>query len=561
MSKKIGKVSATEKNPTSNDEFIFWLEDGAEVRPFDIVKAKNNILNKESITYAIVKDIYHVTDSTGHLSNYISSDFGDIDAEPMTKRIGVTYATANVISNTKNIYMPLKDNVSVYYAEKDEVKEALGLNNIKNPIPAGFIEGTNNVSVPIALNREFLIGPEGAHLNISGISGLATKTSYAMFLLQAIQQKSKNTAIIVVNVKGSDLLRLDEENLLLTEKQKEEWIKSGLECKPFENVKYYYPYCSKDMNYFANTSLEKETLKRQCDLNIMKNYVYTYSKYYEHLDLLFSNVDDPTYTMESIMNYIVDSADFNNLTWNQFKEKLDNYCMKGNSGRSNNDITVQSWRKFRRLLKKSIKNPIFPEAKSADIRRRHCYLSDEIRDINSNEVLVVDIAKLEEQLQYLVFGDVLKSVYDLKLGETDRDEEAIPKEIIIFVDELNKYAGSSTPKNSPILRYLLEITERGRSQGITLFSAEQFKSDIHDRIKGNCSTHVYGRTNAIEVSKSDYRYIPKVYSNMMTRLGKGELILQHSIFSTPLKIAFPYPAYKQSTTEVSDEIREDNINE
>lgn len=39
------------------------------------------------------------------------------------------------------------------------------------------------------MDSRFLIGPEGAHLNISGISGLAAKTSYAMFLLKAIQDK------------------------------------------------------------------------------------------------------------------------------------------------------------------------------------------------------------------------------------------------------------------------------------------------------------------------------------------------------------------------------------
>ncbi|MBU5484140.1 ATP-binding protein [Clostridium sp. MSJ-11] len=555
MSNKIGKVSATEKNPTSNDEFIFWLDDEAEVKPFDIIKAENNIGNKESTTYAIVKDIYHLTDSAGHLSNYISSDFGDLESQPMTKRIGVTYASATIINNTKDVYMPLKDNIPIYFAAKDEVKQALGLNNIKNPISAGFIDGTNGISVPIALNKEFLIGPEGAHLNISGISGLATKTSYAMFLLQAIQQKTNDTAIIILNVKGSDLLRLDEKNPKLTDAQKEAWIKSGLKCEPFQNVKYYYPYRPNPESYYSNTSLEKETLEYQKDLERLKNYVYTYKKHNSDLDLLFSNVDDPTYTMESIMNYIIDNSDFSNLTWKEFKEKLSEYCKKGMDRRNGNDITVQSWRKFKRLLNKSINNSIFQEALSTDKSRNHCYLSDEIKLIKSNEVLVVDIAKLEEQLQYLVFGDILKSVYELKLGETDRDESEIPKQIIIFVDELNKYAGSSTPKNSPILRYLLEITERGRSEGIILFSAEQFKSDIHDRIKGNCSTHVYGRTNAIEVSKPDYRYVPKVFSNMMTRLGKGELILQHSIFGTPLKISFPYPSYKQnaSITQRGDE--------
>ena len=43
------------------------------------------------------------------------------------------------------------------------------------------------VTLPVNLNSKFIIGTEGAHLNISGISGLASKTSYAMFLLKAIQ--------------------------------------------------------------------------------------------------------------------------------------------------------------------------------------------------------------------------------------------------------------------------------------------------------------------------------------------------------------------------------------
>jgi hypothetical protein len=136
----------------------------------------------------------------------------------------------------------------------------------------------------------------------------------------------------------------------------------------------------------------------------------------------------------------------------------------------------------------------------------------------------------------------------MKHGEYEDDRKVgveIPKKVVIFVDELNKYAPSTSPKNSPILNYLLEITERGRSEGVILFSAEQFKSAVHDRVKGNCSTHVYGRTNAIEISKPDYRYIPNVYSNMMSRLEQGDLIIQHPIFKTLLKIKFPYPSYQQ----------------
>jgi len=140
----------------------------------------------------------------------------------------------------------------------------------------------------------------------------------------------------------------------------------------------------------------------------------------------------------------------------------------------------------------------------------------------------------------------MRSIYELKLGQAyDRNEADIPSKIVIFIDELNKYASKEVPKSSPILRQLLDITERGRSLGIILFSAEQFKSDIHDRVKGNCATHAYGRTNAIEISKPDYQYVPTVYKSMLTRLKQGEYVIQNPVFRSLLNIKFPRPIYKQ----------------
>ena len=109
----------------------------------------------------------------------------------------------------------------------------------------------------------------------------------------------------------------------------------------------------------------------------------------------------------------------------------------------------------------------------------------------------------------------------------------------------NKYASKDIPKNSPILKQILDISERGRSLGIILFSVEQFKSAIHDRVKGNCASHAYGRTNAIEISKPDYKFVPPVYKNMMTRLDPGEYIVEHPVFRSLLNIKFPRPLYKQ----------------
>ena len=549
--KLIGRVSATEKHPTSCDEFQFWLSDDAILSPFDIVRVENK--TDDSVTYGVVQDILHITDGTGHLSNYVSSDFGNVDTIPMTRRLSLSYAKVSVIHNTKENFMPVFEGSPVYTADNHDIEVALGLDNIdeKTAIPAGLMKASNGQYVPIKYNGDFLIGPEGAHMNISGISGLATKTSYVMFLLKAIQHKYKDdVAIIVMNVKGDDLLHIHQPNEKITPAQRKEWEELNVPCEPFENVKYLYPYRRQKDKLHANTALPVDDLAEQFAAKQASNFVYTFEHDIDKVDMLFANVDDPNYTIESILNYIDYGQEFWGVTsWDEFKDKLKDFCSKGSGKNNSSSILIQSWQRFRRLINNSINDDLFVNARSMAREEHQVYLSDEVLNINGGEMMVVDIAGLNEQLQCLVFGDIIRSVYSLKHGDYDQDQrcskKSVPKRVIIFVDELNKYAPSTSSKNSPLLANLLDITERGRSEGVVLFSAEQFRSAIHERIKGNCGTNVYGRTNAIEVSRPDYKFIPNVYANMMTRLKKGDLILHHPVFKTLLKIQFPFPSYNQ----------------
>lgn len=551
--KQIGKIVATEKIPTTIEEFYFWTDKERIINPFDVVKV-NHIHN--SITYGVVEEISHLTDSPSFLAGYISSDFGDVDHVAYTERIGMNYVKARVVGNTKNIYTPVLDGYSVSLANEQEIKVALGLDEVKNPLPCGFLqmyEGIEKVTIPVHFNSQFLIGPEGAHLNISGISGLAAKTSYAMFLLKAIQNEclkpktddkvDKSVAFVVFNVKGRDLLAIDEKNEDKKElaEVKEIYEMLGLDSEPFKNCKYFYPF-SKDT--VSTTYSHLDDLELQITEKKAKKYKYLFEEDKESIDLLFANIDDPNQTMESIVNYITTGqGNFSNITnWEDLKKEIFKYTQKGDTTKDK-EITIASWRKFYRLFNKVLaKNSIF----AAGLKKDEVRLQSEIEKIKKNDVYVIDVAKLDEDTQGFVFGDTMRAIYDLKLGQIiDRSEDDIPSKIIIFIDELNKYASKDIPKYSPILSKILDISERGRSLGIILFSAEQFKADIHDRVKGNCSTHAYGRTNVIEVSKNDYRYIPQVYKSMMTRLKQGECIIQNPIFRSLLNIKFPKPVYKQ----------------
>lgn len=561
----IGRVVATEKKPTTIDDFTFWTDPQLILNPFDIVKVEHV---NGSFSYGVIEDIAHITDAASFLTNFISSDFGDVNAEENTLRVGMNYVTAKVVCNTKNIYIPLQSNAKVMLATAEEINYALGLNDIRNPLVCGYLEmydgtkGCEKVTLPVNLNSKFIIGPEGAHLNISGISGLASKTSYAMFLLKAIQDsymkknpenEEDSVAFVLFNVKGKDLLAIDQINDFADEQNSDavrkdtfaKYEKLGLAPEPFKNVHYYYPYSIPKTRHW-NTYMTPEEVEDNIKTKKAKKFKYIYKYDKDNLDLMFANIDDSTQTMEAIISYIMSGqGDFNRVNdWQGFLEAVKNKCSTENAGKDK-EIPVASWRKFYRIINKSITdNKIF----ARDIREDEgeTRIGDALKYIKKNEVHVIDIAKLSEDKQAYVFGDAIRTIYDLQLGQYAGEEGVNPPaRIVIFIDELNKYASKETPKNSPILRQVLDVAERGRSLGVVLFAAEQFRSAIHDRVTGNCSTHAYGRTNSIEVTKSDYKSIPPVYKTMMTRLKQGEYIIQNPVFRSLLNIKFPKPIYKQ----------------
>lgn len=546
----IGKIIATEKQPSTIEEFTFWTKKDLKLKPFDVVVVEHI---ENSKTYGVVEEISHMTDSPSALTGYISSDFGDVEASAYTERISMNYVKCKVVGNDNNIYIPVQEGRKVYLATEEQIMDALGLNDVKNPLPAGYMEmydGENKQTLPVHFNSHFLIGPEGAHLNISGISGLASKTSYAMFLMKATQdvmskRENESVAFIMMNVKGTDLLKIDQMN----ERQNEldeirpVYEKLGLEMKPFQQVKYFYPY-SKD--YTAYTYEKEEVIKNRMNAGNAFQYKYLFEndEDKECLDLLFANVDDPNDTIESIINFIISNGgNFKGVeSWDEFKTALYQQTQSDTASKAGKEISVMSWRKFYRLFNKSFQKSrqMFTEK----LGKGSVRLRDEIGKIQKNDVMVIDVAKMDEESQGFVFGDVMRAVYNLKLGSSERQEEDIPNRIVIFIDELNKYASNDVPKSSPILRQLLDITERGRSLGIVLFGAEQFVSDIHKRVKGNCATQAFGRTNAIEITKEDFRFVPSVYKTMLTRQKQGEYIIQNPVFRSMLNIKFPKPIYK-----------------
>lgn len=105
------------------------------------------------------------------------------------------------------------------------------------------------------LNSKFILGPEGAHLNISGISGLGIKN----FVCNVFDEGSSGTifkkpvdseesvAFVIFNVKGKDLMAIHSPNDFKDDSDGEkervyqEYKDLGLSTEPFKKVKYFIP--------------------------------------------------------------------------------------------------------------------------------------------------------------------------------------------------------------------------------------------------------------------------------------------------------------------------------
>ena len=198
--------------------------------------------------------------------------------------------------------MPVPSEKKVYFADEPAIKAALGFDRIKGkPIPAGLIKQSNGLNVPVYVDSHYIVGPEAAHANASGISGLATKTSYLMFLVYSIYSKLENASIIIFNVKQSDLLHLHESAKDLTDQDRQMYEKLGLKAEPFDikKVKYFLPRGSNG----------KPDSDEPPDIHSI--YAYTLNDSFGDLYLLLSEVQDQSFTIDAFTNFVRNNWDEN----------------------------------------------------------------------------------------------------------------------------------------------------------------------------------------------------------------------------------------------------------
>jgi hypothetical protein len=151
-------------------------------------------------------------------------------------------------------------------------------------------------------------------------------------------------------------------------------------------------------------------------------------------------------------------------------------------------------------------------------------------------VHVVDVAGLDSVAQDLVFARIVS-----RLREHLERRDLGVDHVVVFVDELNKYAPADGPETY-VRKMLLDLSERGRYLGLVLFSAQQFRSQVQRRVVGNAGTGLFGRMDMDELSTPGYATLSPATRIKLATLPKGELMIRHPHFTQPIFVKFPRPS-------------------
>ena len=422
-------------------------------------------------------------------------------------------------------------------------------------VPVGFGRDGN----PVYLNFEFVDGTRGAHISISGVSGIATKTSFALFLLHSITNcgvlaaEAHNTKMLVFSVKGEDLLFLDYANNRLSPEQHKRYDELGLPATPFQNVRVFAPPRRGDSSGTPDVSARDKAVSP---------FYWTLAEFCEDelLPFVFADAEDERAQYTMLISQVsarlkrdavstgndgavrianVDPANdkiirsFGDLV-ELLESELGDDQLRG--GWVAGSAVTGSINALLRRLRSAVK-PL-----TAIIRGDLAHRGERSISTSRAQVTVVDLHNLPDRAQRFVVGVTLRGEFARK----ERQGTARPL-MFVVLDELNKYAPREG--DSPIKQILLDVAERGRSLGVILIGAQQTASEVERRILANCAIRVVGRLDAAEAERPEYGFLPPQQRIRAMLAKPGTMFVAQPDIPVPLAIDFPFPAWATRPSE------------
>jgi uncharacterized protein len=449
-------------------------------------------------------------------------------------------------------FVPPRPGQAVRRAVGEEREKALFFDRMDQRLPIGL----SRAGEPLFVNLEFLDGRRGAHVNISGISGVATKTTYATFLLHSIftsgvlGPRAVNTKALIFNVKGEDLLFLDRPNTALEPDEAGRYAALGLPAEAFGSLSVFAPPRP------GGSSVAAPDVYSRTD-GVVTSFFWTLEQFCHDdlLPFLFADAEDDRAQYTMVIHNVMVRL--------RAAVPLDDgaVMLDGETIRTFGDLTqlIQ-----RRVTDDDWAGPAiglgtvnaFVRRLLASVRHVERLIRGDVVNAAKHQitldsqVTVVDIHNLNDRAKRFVVGVTIRRQFEYKERAGQSDEL-----LFLVLDELNKYAPRDG--SSPIKEILLDVAERGRSLGVVLIGAQQTASEIERRIIANSSIRVVGRLDSAEAAREEYGFLPAIQRQRSTILKPGTMIVSQPELPVPLVLEFPFPAWATRASEAAHAVSPD----
>jgi DNA helicase HerA-like ATPase len=523
-------------------EFWVGVREGQRLQLDDLVVTRTTLSDGEMVAFYGIVDIVR--------KRFEGSQF-DTDAFRVaegTLPADVSYAAHVQVTRVEpEVFVPPSPGASVDVVRNEEFRRALYFDRMERSVAIGL----TRTGEAVHANLEFLDGTRGAHASISGVSGVATKTSYATFILyslfhsNALGLDAANAKALIFNVKGEDLLWLDKPNAKLTPETRAEYQRLHLPDGPFQSVAFFAPTRKGSDTPMPDTGSRQDgvqpyvwTLREFCREKLLRFVFVEGDDARAQIHLVITRVEhaleraarEGDQTEASLLVNGTPIASFDDLVELLDSTSLD--AMMGNAPVAGGTLDA-----FRRRLHAAAE-------RMGHLVSGHSQARARTIDWSAQQVTVVDIHSLHASAQLFVVGVLLKRMMDQK----ERQGGSRPL-VFVVLDELNKYA----PREgwSPLHSVLLDIAERGRSLGVSLFGAQQTASEVERRIVGNASLKVVGRLDAAEAERTEYGFLTRVGRVRATLLRPGSMIVAQPEIPMAILLRFPFPSWATRKDEVA----------
>jgi len=539
----VGRVIGTDD--ATPLEFWVALAPGAMLQLDDVVALERTLPGREPVRiYGVVTQMRARHEGARFDSDVFLIEDGVLPAE---------VSEAAKIAATRfepEVFVPPLPGQAVRRATGAEREQALFFEGMARRLPCGLSRDDE----PMYINFEFLDGTRGAHVNISGVSGVATKTTYATFLLHSLFSsrvlgaEALNTKALIFNVKGEDLLFLDRANERLEPEQAERYHRLGLEPSAFRDVEMWAPPRRGAASAVPDVASRTD--------GAVRSFFWSLDEFCreELLPFLFADAEDDRQQYTLIVHNVT--------------AKLKREAQPlGDGAVSIEGVAVRTFRDLVELVLDRVQDEVAAHewagramgqgTINAFVRRlfgvlryvEHLMRGDVAhperhRIRRESQVTVVDIHNLNDRAKRFVVGVTLRRAFD----EKERSGQARPL-LFVVLDELNKYAPRDG--SSPIKEILLDMAERGRSLGIILIGAQQTASEVERRVIANSAIRVVGRLDTAEAARDEYGFLPVAHRQRATIAKPGTMILSQPELPVPLVLEFPFPAWATRPSEAA----------